>query len=292
MALSLTNIAARYPGDNNPKVLEGMNLSAGTQGCMAIVGPSGSGKSTIGRVMNGLLRPIEGTVELDGADIHQMPSLAGARRRIAVLMQQPDNGLFGVTVGEDIRFGPLQAGFDADESLERMVVAMDRVGLDRDAFVSRSPFSLSGGERRRVALAGLLAMQPQHLVLDEPVAGLDPAGRESIEKVILQLAQELSVILLTADLPLALRLADHLLLLEHGRVLFTGTPGDGVADRERLARLRLIVPPQVDVLAALRERGAPIPATRNLRPATVLDTITQALRIPVAAKGADVCSMD
>ncbi len=292
MALTLTNIAARYPCDKSPTVLDGVNLSAGAQGCVAVVGPSGSGKSTIGRVMNGLLRPTEGTVELDGTDIHQMPSLAGARRRIAVLMQQPDNGLFGVTVGEDIRFGPLQAGFDADESLERMIVAMDRVGLERDAFVSRSPFSLSGGERRRVALDGLLAMQPQHLVLDEPGAGLDPAGRESIERVIVQLAQELSIILLTADLPLALRLADHLLLLEHGRVLFTGTPSDGVEDRERLARLRLIVPPQVDVLAALRQRGAPIPATRNLRPTTVLATITEALRVPAAAKGVDVCSMD
>ncbi|HEY8285212.1 MAG TPA: ATP-binding cassette domain-containing protein, partial [Chloroflexota bacterium] len=185
--------------------------------------------------------------------------------------------------------GPLQAGFNPDESRERMVNAMARVGLDQKAFVARSPFSLSGGERRRVALAGLLAMRPQHLVLDEPVAGLDPAGRESIEQVIMQLAEDLSVILLTADLPLALRLADHLLLLESGRVLFAGTPSDGVADRERLARLRLIVPPQADLLAALRERGAPIPATENLRPATVLHTITEALRIPAAAKGAELC---
>jgi len=289
MALTLTNIAARYPGDNTPRVLEALSLTAGEQGCLAIVGPSGSGKSTVGRIMNGLLRPLEGTVELDGIDIQQMPSLALARRRIAVLMQQPDNGLFGVTVGDDIRFGPLQAGFDLQESRERMIDAMARVGLDREAFVSRSPFSLSGGERRRVALAGLLAMQPQHLVLDEPVAGLDPAGRASIEQVIMQLAEELSVILLTADLPLALRLADHLLLLESGQVLFAGTPSDGVADRERLARLRLIVPPQADLLTALRERGAPIPATENLRPATVLRTVTEALRIPATAKGAELC---
>lgn len=280
MALTLTNIVARYPGDDMPRVLDGLSLSAETTGCLAIVGPSGSGKSTIGRIMNGLLRPAEGTVELDGMDIHQMPSLAQARRRICVLMQQPDNGLFGITVGDDIRFGPAQAGLDHQECVERMTSAMARVGLDHDAFVSRSPFSLSGGERRRVALAGLLAMQPQHLVLDEPVAGLDPAGRESVEQVIVTLAQELNVILLTADLPLALRLAEHLVLLDHGKVLFAGSPVDGVADRDRLAALRLIVPPQVDLLAALHERGAPIGDLPNLRLATVLAAIRQALPAP------------
>ncbi|MGH2343806.1 MAG: ATP-binding cassette domain-containing protein, partial [Chloroflexota bacterium] len=267
-------------------------LGVEDQGCVAIVGPSGSGKSTIGRVMNALLRPAEGTVELDGVNLHDMPNLAAARRRVCVLMQQPDNGLFGVTVGDDIRFGPMQAGFDSDESTERMIAAMARVGLDRDAFVARSPFSLSGGERRRVALAGLLAMQPQHLVLDEPVAGLDPAGRAGIEQVITQLSGELSVILLTADLPLALRLADRLVLIEHGNLLFTGAPGEGVADRELLARLRLIVPPQADLLDRMRERGAQIPPTADLRPETVLQAITAAVRAPrvlAAVKEAESC---
>ncbi len=292
MALTLSKVTARYPGDHMPNVLRDINLSVEDRGCLAIVGPSGSGKSTIGRVMNGLLRPADGTVELDGVNLHDMPSLAEARRRVCVLMQQPDNGLFGVTVGDDVRFGPLQAGFDTDESTDRMITAMERVGLDRDAFVARSPFSLSGGERRRVALAGLLAMQPQHLVLDEPVAGLDPAGRSGIEQVITQLSGELSVILLTADLPLALRLADRLVLIDHGSVLFTGSPREGVIDRQRLARLRLIVPPQADLLDRMRERGAPIPPTVDLRPETVLRAITAALsaaKVPAAVEEVESC---
>jgi energy-coupling factor transport system ATP-binding protein len=283
MALTLTNIVARYPGDDMPEVLHALTLTVEDRGCVAIVGPSGSGKSTIGRVMNGLLRPTQGTVALDGADIHTMPSLASARRRICVLMQQPDNGLFGVTVGEDIRFGPTQAGLDDAKSTERMVAAMAKVGLDRKAFIARSPFSLSGGERRRVALAGLIAMEPKHLVLDEPVAGLDPAGRAGIEQVITQLSSTMSVVLLTADLPLALRLADRLVLIEHGSLLYAGAASEGVADRERLSRLRLIVPPQADLLDRLRERGAPIPPTADLRPETVLHAVTQALRTTTVA---------
>lgn len=284
MALTLEGVTAHYAGFEQTPVLSAIDLAVGAHGCLAVVGPSGAGKSSLGRVMNGLLRPATGKVLLDGTDMHTLHSLAEARRRVGLLMQQPDNQLFGATVGEDIRFGPQQAGLPEDECVERMVQAMAQVGLDRDAFVARSPFSLSGGERRRVALAGLLAMRPQHLVLDEPIAGLDPAGRTSIEAVIAGAARSLSVILLTADLPLALRLADRVVLLDGGRVLFDGAPPEAVADRARLAHLRLIVPAQVEVLEALRAHGAPLPAPPDLRPATVLDAILTAVR-PSPARG-------
>jgi energy-coupling factor transporter ATP-binding protein EcfA2 len=285
MALALKDVIARYPGEDSRNVLKGVTLSVGETGCSAIVGPSGSGKSTIGRVMNGLLKPLEGSVELNDKEIHQLPSLAEARRRIGLLMQQPDNQLFGVTVGEDIRFGPLQAGLDPSTAEERMVKALARVGLNHRQFVARSPFSLSGGERRRVALAGLLAMRPEYLVLDEPVAGLDPAGRESIEMVIADTSKDLGVILLTADLPLALRLADRVILIEDGVVLFDGTPSAALEDRERLVRLRLIVPVQAEVLSLLEARGAPIKPTVDLRPRTVVAAITSALRTSPAGLG-------
>jgi energy-coupling factor transport system ATP-binding protein len=284
MALTLEGVSAHYAGYEQHQVLSGVDLAIGDHGCLAVVGPSGSGKSTLGRVMNGLLRPAAGRVLLDGSDLHNLPSLAEARRRVGLLMQQPDNQLFGSTVGEDIRFGPQQAGLPEDECLDRMAAAMARVGLDHDAFVARSPFSLSGGERRRVALAGLLAMRPQHLVLDEPIAGLDPAGRASIEAVIAEAARELSVILLTADLPLALRLAERVVLLDAGGVAFDGTPSEAVVDRARLAHLRLIVPVQVDVLEDLRARGAPIAMPPDLRPATILDAVIRAVRRQPAAE--------
>lgn len=276
----LSDVVATYPGGEGSRALDGVRLEIGEHGCLAVVGPSGCGKSTLGRVMNGLQRLQSGSVALDGTDIQRLDSLAIARRRVGVLMQQPDNQLFGITVGEDIRFGPSQAGLDEDACMERMSEAMARVGLDRAHFVARSPFSLSGGERRRVALAGLLAMRPQHLVLDEPIAGLDPVGRDSIEAVIAETARELSVILLTADLPLALRLADRLVLMEHGTIVFDGSPEDGVADRALIERLRLLLPVQAQLVGLLRERGMPVGPVRDLRPATVVQALLQAARTP------------
>jgi len=229
-------------------------------------------------VMNGLHKPKEGVVEIDGTDIRTMPSIAEARRRVGLLMQQADNQLFGMTVGEDIRFGPEQAGIALDECEERAERAMARVGLDRDAFIARSPFSLSGGERRRVALAGLLAMQPRHLVLDEPVSGLDPAGRSTIETVIAEAAEQMGIVLLTADLPLALRLAARVVIMDAGRIAFDGLAGDAVADRGQLGSLHLLAPVEADVLDELRKRGAPIGPTPDMRSSAVLSAISSGLQ--------------
>jgi energy-coupling factor transport system ATP-binding protein len=182
-----------------------------------------------------------------------------------------------MTVGEDIRFGPELAGIDPEASQRRLEGAMEMVGLDKERFVARSPFSLSGGERRRVALAGLLAMQPRHLVLDEPIAGLDPAGREAIESVISDTGTRIGVVLLTADLPLALRLADRVVLLDTGKIAYDGTPGGAVADRSLLKRLHLLAPIEADVLDALKGRGAPIEQLVDMRPASILSAITTAL---------------
>jgi energy-coupling factor transport system ATP-binding protein len=278
MALKLTGVSASYPIDEQRMVVRNVTLHVPDKGCLALVGPSGSGKSTIGRLMNGLHKPAAGVVELDGTNLQEMESIAEARRRVGLLMQQPDNQLFGMTVGEDIRFGPELAGIDPTTSEQRLEAAMEMVGLERQRFVARSPFSLSGGERRRVALAGLLAMQPRHLVLDEPIAGLDPAGREAIETVIADTGTRIGVVLLTADLPLALRLADRVILLDSGRVAYDGTPGEAVADRALLKRLHLLVPIEADVLDALKDRGAPIGRVVDMRPASILSAITAALR--------------
>jgi energy-coupling factor transport system ATP-binding protein len=213
-----------------------------------------------------------------------MPNITEARRKVGLLMQQPDNQLFGMTVGEDIRFGPLQAGLDLNACMQRMVSSMLRVGLDPDTFAARSPFSLSGGERRRVAIAGLLAMQPRHLVLDEPVAGLDPAGREMIETVVAETASQIGVALLTADLPFALRLADRVILLDAGSVVFDGKPADAVRDRSLLGRLHLLAPVEADVVDALIGRGAHVELVGDMRPGTVLRSIATAVR-PVIAAG-------
>jgi energy-coupling factor transport system ATP-binding protein len=291
MVLSLRAVSASYPIDQKRMVVHEVTLDVHDSGCLALVGPSGSGKSTIGRLMNGLHKPAAGTVELDGKNLQELDSIAEARRRVGLLMQQPDNQLFGMTVGEDIRFGPELAGIDLETSQRRLESAMELVGLDKERFVSRSPFSLSGGERRRVALAGLLAMQPRHLVLDEPAAGLDPAGRESIEQVISDTGTRIGVVLLTADLPLALRLADRVVLLDAGRIVYDGAPSGAVADRDLLQRLRLLAPVEADVLEALKGRGAPVGPLVDMRPASVFaaisDAMRQAPRVPESARGQD-----
>ncbi len=278
MALRLNAVSASYPIDQQHLVVRDVTLEVHDRGCLALVGPSGSGKSTIGRLMNGLHKPASGSVELDGKNLQEMDSIAEARRRVGLLMQQPDNQLFGMTVGEDIRFGPELAGLDLAASQLRLEAAMEMVGLDRERFVTRSPFSLSGGERRRVALAGLLAMQPRHLVLDEPIAGLDPAGREAIEQVISDTGTRIGVVLLTADLPLAFRLADRVVLLDSGRVVYDGTPGGAAGDRALLAQLHLLAPVDAEVLDSLKGLGAPIGQVTDMRPASILAAIAVALR--------------
>ncbi len=246
-----------------------------------IIGPTGSGKSTLIQHMNGLLRPTSGRVLVDGEDLSQRRvDLKRLRQKVGLVFQYPEHQLFGETVAEDIAFGPKNMGLPPDEVQARVERAMERVGLD-PALRERSPFSLSGGQARRVALAGVLAMEPRVLILDEPTAGLDPRGREEILSLIRTFPTlGMTVILVSHSMDDVAQMADKVLVMHRGRVLMLGAPAELFARREELEAIGLGIPAAAQLAAALRQRGWAIPAD-----VVTLDQAAQAIAAALGKGG-------
>lgn len=242
------------------KALDDVNLSIYQGELIALIGHTGSGKSTLIQHLNGLLRPTAGQVLFHGQDIFSKSAdLRAIRFRIGLLFQYPEYQLFEETVAQDIAFGPANMGLDNEEITRRVAEALDAVGLPQ-SIAEKSPFELSGGQKRRVALAGVLAMQPEILVLDEPTAGLDPAGRKDMFDLIRGLHDkyDTTVVLVTHSMEDAARVASRLVVMREGRVFLTGTPSHVFAQAEALERAGLTVPQVTKILLALRERGIPV----------------------------------
>jgi energy-coupling factor transport system ATP-binding protein len=227
---------------------------------LGIIGHTGSGKSTLIQHLNGLLRPTAGRVLLDGRDIWAEPKkIRQVRFQVGLVFQYPEYQLFEETVYKDIAFGPANMGRTGEE-LDRCVRDAARlVGLKKET-LDKSPFELSGGQKRRVALAGVLAMEPRVLVLDEPTAGLDPAGRENLLANIRDFHRNRggTVILVSHSMEEIARNVDRILVLKSARVLLDGTPRQVFARAEELLGAGLDVPQITRVAMALRERGVPI----------------------------------
>ncbi len=242
------------------RALEGITLRVSRGEMVAVIGPTGSGKSTLIQHFNGLLRPTSGTVLVEGEDLWApRTDRRKARRRIGLLFQFPEYQLFEETVRRDVSYGPKNLGLAEPEIEERVEEALAQVGLDPVRFGSRSPFTLSGGEMRRVAMAGVLAMRPSVLVLDEPTAGLDPRGREDLLQTVLSLHGEgMTVVLVTHNMDEAARLATRIIVLEAGRVEMEGTPAEVFADEEALDRIGLGVPQAARLVGMLRRGGIPV----------------------------------
>lgn len=225
---------------------------------VGIIGPTGSGKSTLVQHFNGLLKPTSGSVRVGGVDLAaKNADLKRLRQQVGLLFQFPEYQLFEETVAADVGFGPRNLGLDAAEVDERVDDALRLVGLDPGAHGKRSPFSLSGGEMRRVAIAGVLAMRPKVLVLDEPAAGLDPRGKEDILGQIRTMQQErgLTVVLITHSMDEAAQMARRLIVLHHGRVFLDG-PVREVFDRaDDLRSIGLDLPAVPQLMQRLRGRG-------------------------------------
>ena len=203
--------------------LEAVDLSITAGSIHAVVGPSGSGKTTLVQHLNALLRPSSGTVLLDGEDIWADGNGHGARRRVGLVFQFPEAQLFEETIAEDVAFGPNNHGCSPEESRRRTDEALDRVGLPRAVFGNRSPMALSGGERRRAAIAGVLAIGPEVLILDEPTAGLDPANEKLVAGLLTELAAAgCSVVLVSHDMDRVAELATDITVLQEGRVRWHG----------------------------------------------------------------------
>lgn len=242
------------------RALDHVNLRVERGEFLAIIGHTGSGKSTLIQHLNGLLRPTEGDVLLHGKSIFASDNdLRNVRFHIGLVFQYPEYQLFEETIAKDIAYGPTNMGLDAAEIDRRVTQAMEDVGLDA-GLRDKSPFELSGGQKRRVALAGVVAMQPEILVLDEPTAGLDPAGRREMFDLIRRLhdLHGTTIVLVTHSMEDAARMADRLVVMKKGQVFLTGTPEKVFAQAQELEQAGLTVPQVTKILLELKKRGIPV----------------------------------
>lgn len=225
---------------------------------VAIIGPTGSGKSTLVQHFNALLRPTSGSVRVAGQNLSDSKAdLRRVRQQVGLLFQYPEHQLFEESVFEDVAFGPRNMGLEAADVETRVHEALTAVGLDPAVFGPRSPFALSGGEMRRVAAAGVLAMSPKVLVLDEPAAGLDPRGKAEIlgQFRSLHAQRGITVVLITHDMDEAAALAQRVIVLDEGSVVMDGRARAVFARADDLTRLGLTIPTATDVVRRLRGHG-------------------------------------
>ena len=231
MSMKLEHVSYTYmPGTPYEKdALQDVSLEIHKGEFVAVIGHTGSGKSTLVQNLNGLLRPTKGTASLDGTDLSGKTKEAKmARGRIGMVFQYPEHQLFAETVYEDIAFGPQNLGLNQDEVETRVKEAMKFVGLDFETYAYRSPFSLSGGQMRRAAIAGVVAMNPDYLILDEPSAGLDPGSRNAVFAEIMALYKKrgIGVIMVTHSMEDAARFAKRMLVICKGKIILDGKPGE------------------------------------------------------------------
>ena len=230
---------------------------------VGIIGHTGSGKSTLVQHLNGLLKPTSGQVLVDGEDLNgEHVNRRALRQRIGLVFQYPEYQLFEETVAKDIAFGPKNQGLSAAEIDERVRYAMDCVHLDYQKYAERSPFELSGGQMRRVAIAGVLAMRPSVLILDEPTAGLDPRGRDRILSMLEELhaRENVTILMVSHSMDDMARLATRLIVMSDGKIVADGTPREIFMQEEMMTSIGLDVPEAARLCARLRAKGYDLPA--------------------------------
>ena len=249
-------------GPYETHALDDVSLTIGDGEFVGLIGHTGSGKSTLVQHLNGLLLPSSGKITVDGLDIADKATDRRAiRRKVGLVFQYPENQLFEETVEKDIAFGPRNLGLDEAEIDRRVKDAMRKVALDYDALHERSVFELSGGQMRRVAIAGVLAMEPRTLVLDEPCAGLDPRGREEILGLIRDLHRDTgaTIVMVSHSMDDVASLAERVIVMNHGKVAMDGAPRDVFSRGAELRAIGLDVPQAVLLADRLRERGFDVP---------------------------------
>lgn len=261
--IKLENVSYTYMkgGPFEKKALDNVSLEVRPGEFIGVIGHTGSGKSTMIQMLNGLLKPSEGRVFIDGTDINDKGvNLRDIRFKVGLVMQYPEYQLFEETVLKDISFGPANMGLPREEVEERARFAANMVGLN-DSLLEKSPFDLSGGQKRRAAIAGVLAMEPKILILDEPTAGLDPAGRDEILFKIRDMHKRmnLTVLLVSHSMEDVAKLADRILVMNGGHVEMFDTPDKVFCKSRRLQEIGLNVPQITRVMDRLREAGIDVP---------------------------------
>ena len=244
---------------------------------IGLIGHTGSGKTTFLQLLAGLIKPASGTVYLDGEDIYAKDfDKRTLRSKLGIVFQYPEHQLFEETVFKDVCFGPKNLGVDDMETELRAYEALKMIGLEDEVFY-QSPFDLSGGQKRRVAIAGVLAMKPKILILDEPTAGLDPAGRNDILGLILKLQKEqgMTIILVSHSMEDVAEYADRVLVMDKGSIVFDNTPREVFKHHEELKELGLSVPQVSVAMSKLREKGLPVKTDAI----TVEEAVKEILRV-------------
>jgi energy-coupling factor transport system ATP-binding protein len=243
------------------KALDGVNLTIQKGDFVGLIGHTGSGKSTLVQHLNALLKPESGQVLIDGEDIFADKSrLKAIRSKVGLVFQYPEHQLFDMTVYKDVAFGPKNAGLDEDEISRRVEAALTLVGIGAEMY-EKSPFELSGGQKRRVAIAGVLAMQPEFLVLDEPAAGLDPRGRDDILSQIKKMHETLNitVILVSHSMEDIARLVKKIIVINHGKIALEGTPAEIFSKINELEAIGLSTTQSAYIIRDLKNKGLSLP---------------------------------
>lgn len=255
--ISIQDVTFSYPESEEYVVLDNINLDIYAGEMVALLGPNGSGKSTLARHLNGLLLPSKGQVLVNGLNAADEESLWQIRSKVGMVFQNPDNQLVAALVEEELAFGMENLGLPPEEMKRRIkrLAAM----MQLEEFLEFPPHRLSGGQRQRVAIASVLALDPEALVLDEPTSMLDPAGRQEVIQELVNLKQMgKTVVLVTHDMTEAV-MADRILVLEQGRIVFIGTPRECFSQADQLKRIGLEIPPAAELAHNLMLRGVPVP---------------------------------
>lgn len=281
MSIRLENVNYIYgEGSGQEKwALKNINLTIHDREFIGIVGHTGSGKSTLTQLLNGLEKPSSGTIYYNDEDIqadgYERRKL---RQKVGLVFQYPEHQLFEVSVIKDVEFGPRNLGLSNLEIEKRSFDALKQVGLSDD-LLDVAPFALSGGQKRRVAIAGVLAMQPEVLILDEPTAGLDPAGRTEILELLKKLHEEndITIILVSHSMDDVARYAGRILVMNQGELVLDGEPQKVFRYRDELRKIGLDVPQSTNILYELRDRGMAV-GTEGITPEQAAECIADSLR--------------
>lgn len=260
MSIKIENLTHVYmPKSPFEKVaLDNVNLEITNGEFVALIGHTGSGKSTLIQHMNGLLKPSRGRIIVDEVDITaEGIKLSDIRKKVGLVFQYPEYQLFEETIEKDIEFGPRNLGLDQEEITKRVKRSMEMVGLDYEIYKDKSPFDLSGGQKRRVAIAGVIAMEPKILILDEPTAGLDPKGRDDILEQIKTLHTEynMTIVLVSHSMEDVGKLAQRIIVMNRGSVALEGIPSKVFKEIDKLESIGLGVPQVTYLMRALKQKG-------------------------------------
>ncbi len=260
MSISVRNLKYVYnPGMPGETVaLNDVSFDVADGTILGIIGHTGSGKSTLLQHLNGLIKPTSGEVYIDGECITDgKAKMTDIRRKVGLVFQYPEYQLFEETVSKDVAFGPKNLGCDEAEQEERVKKAISLVGLDYDEIKDRSPFELSGGMKRRVAIAGVIAMDPKILILDEPTAGLDPSAHRDILAMVRRIHDEMGIILIFVSHNMSdiAEMSDRVMVMSGGNIALEGTPAEVFSQGEKLSEMGLGVPPAKEIIDLIKDRN-------------------------------------